>query len=1044
MKQTLKSILILALGGSTAGATTVVADFNDLVPGDLNGQFGGTGFGTDAWTNNSAGTVEPFIDVVAGDLTAPAATNYALVQSGTPQSARNTDGTTSLQTRVLDTPLTGGTIWFSFLLNQASASPNSTSGSRGGICFNQATTGGDPGNPRVMALGSQLTAWLTGNSQITINNALTANTTALILGRIQVSDPGNETLSLWVNPDVNALGAPAGTFAGGDWVGAGGITSVSVQSYGAGNGGIVDAVRISDDPDAYTQVTGSTIPDPVLAVDPGSTAADYAFGAAYPGGTTRTVTFRNEGPNNSLTVQNVTLSDDAGGVFTIDNVMPAVGSTLAPGETISIRLLATSATGGNFTGELSIDTNHDTQDKLLPVTAAVFAPGARVNPNPTFDGGLAGWTTAAAVTPGIAPASARMARVRGKGDKGLPLDETDSLGQAAGIPDGAADWELSCFFTPIRSADFESYTGSAPDGSFGDRSFQLAIFEGNHAPAVSLGDPEAISALIQLAYFPDGNGSDPEGFYGFDGATWVHLAGLPAIAGSIDTNEDGRLEAGTDTVNAYRLNVRGSGFGSGSASYSVTLSGGELAAPVTQSSLTGSAGSLITSAGPGSFTFTSSDVSLTSNPDSGFCTPFWVDDVAFHATALPEPSMTILGNLVIEGFNEATPSGTLVVRNDGFSQDLNLTAATFGSPALSLASPALPLAVTPGSTATLEVQLASATIAPDTALLSTMSLASDDPSQPSTLVPLTASSTTPANLIPNWNFETPGTDNIGNTDNFAFWSEFELRTRNVPGILPGSATAVYLDATGATTFTRQTLANPPGDFDFQCGFAVRATANRAFNLLLAGSGGAQINLRYEGNVWSAFNGSGWQTLIDQTAAPLTASVDSNFDGDFLDAGESLTAYRLHLTGSGWGTATPTYQIEILDAAGAPVAAGAGPFSHFQNGPPTQSGLATITFTNQSGNCPGFWVDDVLLGAVSVPADLRVTGFTVNHATGEVSITFTSEAGVSYSITASDDLGLLDDFTEVATASGNAGTTTATFTDPVAVGKATRFYRVETP
>ena len=43
-------------------------------------------------------------------------------------------------------------------------------------------------------------------------------------------------------------------------------------------------------------------------------------------------------------------------VFTVDNVMPSVGSTLAPGETMSIRLAATSTGGGNFTGELFIDT----------------------------------------------------------------------------------------------------------------------------------------------------------------------------------------------------------------------------------------------------------------------------------------------------------------------------------------------------------------------------------------------------------------------------------------------------------------------------------------------------------------------------------------------------------------------------------------------------------------------------------------------------------------------------------------------------------------
>jgi hypothetical protein len=916
---------------------------------------------------------------------------------------------------------------------------------RGGICFNHPTTLHDPTNPRIMALGSQLNAWLTANNQIALNNAFTANTTALVLGRIQVNPVvgANDTLSLWIDPDVNSLGAPTASFSSANWIGSAGITSVSIQSYGAGNGGIIDAFRISDDADAYTQVTGSTIPDPVFGVDPSSVATNYSFGPTYPGGSTRTVLFRNEGPNNSLTVQGVSLTDDAGGVFTVDNVFPAVGSTLAPGETMSIRLKATSAGGGSFTGSLFIDTDSNPQDKTLPVTATVFAPGEKVNPNPTFDAGLANWSAAAAVTPGIAPGSPAMARVRGTGDKGLPFDPSDSLGQGTSIPDGAADWELGCYFTPVRAADYALYAGTAADGSFQDRSFQLAVFTGDNNPAAVMTDPQALNALLQIAYLPAGNGTEPEGFYAFDGTAWTRLSGLPAIEGSIDANDDGRLEVGTDTVRSYRLNVRGIGFGSGAASYSVTLSGGELAAPATQTGITYSAGASITSATPGSYAFTSADGSSISNVNNGLCTPFWVDDVFYYAVAMPQPSLTILGNAVITGFNQANPATSITLRNDGTTQALNITGVTFADPALSLVSPALPLQIAPGATAALEIQLSSAGIAPDTALLSSVQIASDDPAQPLAAVPVTIRSTTSENLLANWNFETPGLA-PGNGDSFAFWQEADLRVRSVPGLLPGSATGVYLDSTGLTTSLSQTLPERLSDFEITAGFAVRPTANRALSLFLF-TGTGHLNLRYEGSVWSAFNGSAWQPLIDMTAAPLTASVDGNFDGDFLDAGESFTAYKLHLAASGWGTPTPSYQLRILDALGQEIAASAPAQTAFQNGAPTTLGLSIVQFDNINGNNPGFWVDDVKLSSTTVePPDPRITAITVNKATGAVSITFTSTAGASYSVGASDDLGASDPFVTISTTSGAAGSTTVTFTDPAAITADRRFYRIETP
>jgi len=90
---------------------------------------------------------------------------------------------------------------------------------------------------------------------------MTASATSLVLFRIDFSAAGNDTLSLWVDPDVNNLGTAA-TVSSENWLGASGITSVSVFSYN-GLRPLVDNVRLSDDADAFAQVTG--VPEPSSA-----------------------------------------------------------------------------------------------------------------------------------------------------------------------------------------------------------------------------------------------------------------------------------------------------------------------------------------------------------------------------------------------------------------------------------------------------------------------------------------------------------------------------------------------------------------------------------------------------------------------------------------------------------------------------------------------------------------------------------------------------------------------------------------------------------
>jgi len=264
---------LLATG--QASATLVVQDFNDAAAGNLSGQSGiGTGAGA-AWAGSSS------LDVVAGDLTPIASTNYAITQAGTAQSVThdaqfNTSARKS--TVALDTALTGSEIWVSFLVNQ-----NGQSGGRVGVLFNQSNTsaGASPTNPRLFAIGDNIEAWMAADNEIevidTFNEAF--DNTVLVLAKIDYNPVGDETLSVWVDPDVTALGAADGTVVS-DWLDSDGITSVSVQTYvGGGSQGdptpFIDSVRLSDGSNAYQDVTG-VVPEP-------TSLALLAFGATLVG-----------------------------------------------------------------------------------------------------------------------------------------------------------------------------------------------------------------------------------------------------------------------------------------------------------------------------------------------------------------------------------------------------------------------------------------------------------------------------------------------------------------------------------------------------------------------------------------------------------------------------------------------------------------------------------------------------------------------------------------------------------------------------------------
>ena len=262
----LNSLFLLSAISTTSHAAVVYADFNDNTLGALSsftagaGQGGGTGFlAGDVWANTG------LISVISGDLSAPAGTNYAITQGSAVGAHKVQNQTTTVRqtTRAVATTMgTSSGIWFSFLLNQP------TTNSRGGITFNQLASQAMPGDPRIVATGTDLRVGLAVLQ--TTGTTISLGVDTLIVGLLEINPSGNESISLWVNPDVSGgiagLGAPDNSLTEQAASLDAGVTRVGIQSYASDSqGGIFDAFILSDNSDAnqaFADVTGVLIPEP--------------------------------------------------------------------------------------------------------------------------------------------------------------------------------------------------------------------------------------------------------------------------------------------------------------------------------------------------------------------------------------------------------------------------------------------------------------------------------------------------------------------------------------------------------------------------------------------------------------------------------------------------------------------------------------------------------------------------------------------------------------------------------------------------------------
>lgn len=261
---------IIAGTAPAAHAGTVIASFNDNTAGTFAGQFGGTGFASSSpWAVTVGGGG---VNVVAGDLTAPASTGYSLAQNGAGQQLYSTGSSTILSRPIANGGLTSSqTVWFSFL-------GQVDSGGRAGICIDDPQN--SPYNRVLLRTGTTATGTgvqLYVDPSVSLDLPGTTSlvgSSILVVGRLSLNTSGSsDTLDVWVNPNLNstslfntAVGAGQATLSGMDWDTAStGATTSGIQYLGvlAYAGGHLDNVVMSDDPNAYSLVTGiQPVPEP--------------------------------------------------------------------------------------------------------------------------------------------------------------------------------------------------------------------------------------------------------------------------------------------------------------------------------------------------------------------------------------------------------------------------------------------------------------------------------------------------------------------------------------------------------------------------------------------------------------------------------------------------------------------------------------------------------------------------------------------------------------------------------------------------------------
>lgn len=250
----------IGLGASAAQSATIVENFDY---GDTSGNLSipepGRGTGTGGWGGGWFGDGSP--DYVADRNLAYTASGYSNAGNGGGVAAQGGGDAGSIASRLFESPITSGTVWISALAEISSNSGDALLWLRN-----------DPHGPNANAVsirgsvntaGTGPVAYLRygGNTNTQTTETYALDTAHLLLAKVDVNYDGtSDRIQFWVNPNLTGgeagLGAPLLMGEGADMMAAVAGVRVSFGNIGSA----LDAIRISNDADGFTQVTA--VPEP--------------------------------------------------------------------------------------------------------------------------------------------------------------------------------------------------------------------------------------------------------------------------------------------------------------------------------------------------------------------------------------------------------------------------------------------------------------------------------------------------------------------------------------------------------------------------------------------------------------------------------------------------------------------------------------------------------------------------------------------------------------------------------------------------------------
>lgn len=379
-----------------------------------------------------------------------------------------------------------------------------------------------------------------------------------------------------------------------------------------------------------------------------------------------------------------------------------------------------------------------------------------------------------------------------------------------------------------------------------------------------------------------------------------------------------------------------------------------------------------------------------------------LDNVTVETIAIPidDPDLSVsLANPFAATpltINDDPVTAVITLENIGTTNPLTIaeTSTLSGDDAASytILTP-LPLEITPGASAPLEIQIEPSGI--PGILNANLEIASNDASSPITTIPLSARIIgADRNQLFNGDFEADPTSLLN-------WFSQEVTLSE--GIAPGSTTSASL---ASSALLRQSVFGE-ADWHLELFFQAPDTADRAFNLLIESPQG-YMNLRFQGT--SAGADQTWNAFDNVT------NNDSWGDALALPAVQPGATYFLRVMGKAWDGLAPTYDLELSAPNSTTIAGTATDLNRFQTaipgGAPTE-----IRISSLFGDSPGFVVDDLVFrNGNPVTRDPAITSISHDPSAQTTTLTLTTQIGIAYAVEASNDLenwDKIEDFTAIA-------------------------------